>query len=567
LTPFTYLKLEEEQIMRIKSIPWVLVSLLVVFSMLLTACGGPAAEGEMKTLTITYFEEPDSLNFMYTDMWFATITMDLFIAGLWAHNDESELVPVLAAEIPSVDNGGISEDGTILTVKLRQDAKWSDGTQFTAADVAFTYEMIVAPGNTPNSRYPYADYVTAVTALDDYTIKIEMNDSFVAWPVYFFHNMLPKHILEPVFEAEGTIDNAEWNRNPTVGIGPYIFKEWVAASHLVFEANPDFWLGEPKIDQVYFRIVPDTEAQMAALSAGDSDLGVYMSAADKPAVDAMANMKLVGVQSGFIESWFFNLDANTGHPALQDVRVRQAIAMGVDRQKIINELFYGLYEIPPTFWYGMPYENPAITPYAYDPAAAMALLDEAGWVDSNNDGTRDKEGVELVLRYSTTAGHELREASQVVIQQMLADIGIGIRIINYSYDTIWNSYGDGGEIALGQYDIAEWSDGPFFPDPDTYYFLCSEIPTDEYPDGGNWYGICDEELDALFQAQAIEVDMDARIEMFYRIGQIMHDMVYWFGLRSDPDLWAVNTLLTNVRLSGTDPYWNLYEWDFVETTE
>jgi peptide/nickel transport system substrate-binding protein len=193
----------------------------------------------------------------------------------------------------------------------------------------------------------------------------------------------------------------------------------------------------------------------------------------------------------------------------------------------------------------------------------MALLDEAGWVDSNGDGTRDKDGVELVLHYATTAGNEMREATQVVAQQMLADIGVGIEIENYSYDVIWNSYGDGGPIALGEYDIAEWSTiGDDFPDPNTAGWLCAEIPSEDFPAGGNWQGVCFEELDALFQEQAVTTDLTARIEMFHRIVEIMHDEMFYMAVRNDPDMWALNNRVKNVRFAvGNYPFWNSFEWD------
>jgi peptide/nickel transport system substrate-binding protein len=182
-------------------------------------------------------------------------------------------------------------------------------------------------------------------------------------------------------------------------------------------------------------------------------------------------------------------------------------------------------------------------------------------VDSNGDGTRDKDGVELVLRHSTTAGREIREQTQVVAQQYLTDVGIGVEILNYSSDVLWNSYGQGGPIATGQFDIAEWSDVGNFPDPSESQWLCSEIPSDDSPDGGNWYGICDEELDALVRAQEVEMDPVARISLFHQIGQVINDKVYWIGVWHDNDVWTLSTRLMNARISGADPFWNVYEWD------
>ena len=532
----------------------------------------PPAE-EAKSVTITFFEEPDTMNPWYTGQWFSAITQNFWLVPLWMFNDNLEMVPELAAEIPSVENGGLSEDGLTLTIKLRDDIVWSDGTPITADDFVFTYEMIMADGNAVQTRYPWDTFVDSVSALDDQTIQIVMNEPYAAWNSGLNVPMLPKHVLEPVFEAEGTIDTADWNRNPTVGVGPFVFKEWQAASHLVFEASDSYWRGRPTLDQIFIRVTPDDEAQMAAIKAGDTDFGVYMTAANKPDIDALEDVQLIATGGGgWVESWFFNLISEElaaekglepGHVALQDKSVRQAIVMGVDRQQIIDELFYGLYIIPSSLWYGTPFENPDVEPWPYDPEAAMALLDEAGWVDSNGDGTRDKDGVELVLRYSTTAGNELREATQVVVQQMLADIGVGIEIENQSYDVIWNGYGDGGPIALGQYDIAEWSTiASDYPDPNDPGWLCEEIPSEDNPAGGNWQGVCIEELNELFHQQAVEPDLEKRIQMFHRIQEIMHDEMFYMGVRSDPDFWALNDRVKNVRFgSGNFPFWNCYEWD------
>jgi peptide/nickel transport system substrate-binding protein len=237
--------------------------------------------------------------------------------------------------------------------------------------------------------------------------------------------------------------------------------------------------------------------------------------------------------------------------------------MAIDRQQIIDELFYGMYRIPAVVWYDSPFEDQSIEPWPYDPTAAADLLDQAGWVDSNNDGTRDKDGVELVIQYSTTAGNELREATGVLAQQMLAEVGIGVDILNYSYDVVWNSYGDGGPVASGEYDIAEWSTLPDdFPDPNTPAWTCDEIPSDEYPAGGNWWGVCYEELDELFSKQVVTLDEKERIQVFAEIERIMHEEMFWMGVRTDPDFWALNTRLQNVRLSGSGvPFWNVYEWD------
>ncbi len=523
-----------------------------------------------KSVTLTFFEEPDSLNTMYSGMWFSGLAEDLFNPGLWYWNDKLEPVLEMAAEFPTSENGLISEDGLTITIPLNQEAKWSDGEPVTAKDFIFTYEMILDPGNTATqSTWPYDPYLESVTAPDDYTLALKFTESFAPWPTTVFTFVLPEHVLGPVYEKEGTLDNAEWNRTAPVVNGPFILKSWEAGGHLIFEANENYWRGRPKLDQINLLVVPDDESQMAAIKTGDTDIGVFLSYADIPTIEALGNVDLIGVLSGYNESWFFNLNteanaAKAGHPALQDVRVRQAIAYAVDFSSICERLLYGKTYPPATKWEETPFASPDIKPYEYDPEKAKALLDEAGWVDTNGDGTRDKDGVELVLIHATTAGRETREQTQVVAQQYLAEVGIGLKIQNVSSDTMWNSYGQGGPIATGQFDVAEWSDVGDFPDPNESQWLCSEIPSDETPDGTNWFGICDEELNTLLETQAIEMDLARRIQLFYEIGQLLHDKVYWLGVWHDNDLWTVNKRLQNVKLSGADPFWNSYEWDVTQ---
>ena len=526
-----------------------------------------AAPTEPKSVTMTFFEEPDTLNTQYSGMWFAGLAIDLFNPGLWYWDNNLEPSLEMAAEFPTKENGLISEDGLTIEIPLNSEATWSDGEPVTANDFVFTYEMILDPGNiATQSTWPYDTYLESVTAEDDYTLVLQFTEPFAPWATTIFNYVLPEHVLRPVFEAEGSIDEAEWNRNADVVNGPFKLKTWEAGSHLVFEANDMYWRGRPKVDQVNIMVVPDDEAQMAAIKTGDTDIGIFLSYADIPVINELDDVDVATVLSGYNESWFFNLNtdetaADNGHPALQDVLVRQAIAYAVDFDAITEQLMFGGTYPPPTKWEETPYAYPDADTYAFNPDKARALLDEAGWVDSNGDGTRDKDGEELVLIYSTTAGREVREQTQVVAQQFLADVGIGIEIQNNSYDTMWNSYGQGGPIATGQYDIAEWSDVGDFPDPNESQWLCSEIPSDESPDGGNWYGICDEELDALFQAQAVEMDPNKRIELFHEIGRVINEKVYWLGVWHDNDVWTINRRLRSVKISGGDPFWNVWEWD------
>jgi len=560
---------------------YLILSLALTLTLVLAACGGAeapvattqpgvsdagtgdaepaAAPADRKVAVFIFTQEFDTLNPYYTNMWFSEITHQLWNRWAWEFDDNNLPFPVLLSEMPTLENGGVSEDGMVLTMSLRPDLVWSDGTPITAGDFVFTYEMIVDPANTVATTYPYDTEVESVVALDDHTVQVNFVAPFIPWVANLWHGLLPEHILRPVYEAEGSIDGADWNLNPTVGSGPFVFSEWESGSYARFVRNENYW-GEPAmLDEIFVRFVPDDAAQINALVAGDGDLGTFFSYADLAELES-AGVVIYKVISGFDEGLFFFL-GEPGHPALKDVRVRQAIAYAFDRFSLTEDLLLGLTTPAVTFWdMTPPFADPSLDAYPFDPAQANALLDDAGWIDSNGDGTRDKDGVELVLTYGTT-DRDIRIDTQAVAQQQLAEVGIGLELLTYDYDLYFSGYGDGGPVATGEVDIAQYSDAPQFPDADIYYWLCDEIPTDEYPDGGNWQWLCDPELDALFKAQINEADPDVRLQTLYQIEKIMYDQMYWLGLWRDPDLFGVNERVANVKLSGRTPFFNIAEWD------
>jgi len=516
---------------------------------------------EPKVATFIWTQEFDTLSPIYTNMWFTSVTFELWNCYAWDYDDQNMVRPVLVKEIPSADNGGISADGKTITLKLRDDLVWSDGTPLTSEDFAFTHQMTIDPKNAVASTYPN-DQLESLETPDAQTVVMKFAEPFAPWQGTFWHGILPAHILKPVYEAEGTLDNAEWNRNPTVGCGPYVFAEWESGSFARFVASDNYWLGRPKIDEIFFRFVPDDAAQVAALKAGDGDLGTFVSYSDIPTLEE-AGVKMVSAFSGYNEGLYFLLDPEKGHPALQDANVRKAIALAFDRESLCKDLLLGLTVPAATDWDVTPWVDPSITPYPYDPEQAKALLDAAGWVDSNGDGTRDKDGVEFVIDYGTTT-REIRKDTQAVFQQAMQAVGIGVNLLNYESDLYFAGYADGGPAAHGDLDIFEYSTTVNYPDPDTSEWRCDQIPSDEAPDGTNWQAVCDPELDQLFQDQAVQVDFAQRQQTFYKITRLIFDQVYFLGYWQDPDIWAVGPRLQNVKVSGATSLYNIMEWDLAE---
>ena len=554
-----------------------LLVLALLMGLLLVACGGgeevqpvetipdevaapPVTEAEpavTKVATFIWTQEWDSLSPMYTGMWFSSITQAIWNTAAWHFDVDNNPVPVLVTEIPDLENGGISADGRTITLNLRDDIVWSDGQPITSADFLFTHEMTVNPSNIVNSTYPYS-LIETISAPDERTVVMTFEEPFVPWLATLWTYLLPQHVLQPVFEADGTLDGAAWNLAPTVGGGPYVFAEWESGSFARFVRNDNYFGPRPNIDEIFFRFVPDDASQTAALRTGDGDLGTFIPLSDVPILEA-EGVNVVAVVSGYDEGWYIYF-GEEAHPALADVRVRQAIALCFDRFSINENLLLGITEPAVTFWDNTPFANPELEAWPYDPAEGNALLEAAGWVDSNGDGVRDKDGVELILKHGTTT-RAIRQDTQAVAQQQLAECGIRLETIGYSSDVFFQSYGGGGPTPTGQLDIAQWSANEAFPDPDSSRWLCAEIPNDESPDGINDQKICDEELDALFRLQATQIDFDERQQTLHEIGRIMYENIYWLGVWQDLDTWAVSERLTNVTISGATPFYSIAQWD------
>ncbi len=565
-----------------------LVPMLVVLVLLLSACGSPtpaapvepaatqapaaateapaapaateappAAPAEGKTATFIFTQEFDNLNPAYTNMWFSAITQQLWNCWAWDFDDKNAPIPVLVKEMPSAANSGLSADGKVITLKLRDDLVWSDGTPLTSDDFVFTYAMYMDPKNTVASQNPY-DKMEKVEAPDARTVVITFKEPNAGWVGSLYKGLLPKHILQPEFDARGSINEAEWNRNPSVGCGPYVLEIWESGSYASFVTNAKYWGAKPRIDKIFIRFVPDDASQIAALKAGEADLGTFIALSDIPTLEAVG-IQVVNAYSGYNEGIYFNM-GDKANPAMKDVNVRQAIAYAIDREAIVKDLLLGKTKVAATDWDNTPYVDASISPYPYDPEKAKTLLDAAGW-KAGADGIREKAGVKLSLKFGTTT-REIRKDTQAVIQQSLSAVGIQVELLNADSDTFFAGYDKSGPAATGQYDMFEYSSVPSgWPDPDAVEWLCKEIPSDESPSGTNWSFSCDKDLDALFQLEASQIDAAARQVTFQKITKMIYDKMYWLGIWQDPDQWAISGKLTGVKISGVTPFYNIAEWD------
>jgi peptide/nickel transport system substrate-binding protein len=546
----------------------VLFTLIIVVALLLSSCSSilPGAKAS-KVAKFIWTQEFDTLSPIYTNMWFVSVIYPVYLCTPWLFDDQNTAYPYLITEMPSTENGGITNDGRTITFKLRDDIKWSDGEPITSADFKFTYDMLMADSNAVNTRIPY-DSIESFETPDEQTVVMTFPEAFAPWVATLFSGstagqpLIPEHILRPVFDKDGTLDTAEWNKAPTVGCGPFVFKEWQSGSFARFVRNDKFWGEKPKLDELFFQFVPDDASMIAAMVAGDGDVGTFPAYSDVPQLQE-AGVTILNSFSGYNEGIYINMHAEKGNPALKDVKVRQAIAYAFNREKLVTDLLLGLTAVAATDWDKSPWVDPTITPYPYDPEKAKSLLAEAGWTDTNGDGTVDKDGVELILKWGTTS-REVRQNTQAVGQQDLAAVGIGTELLSYDSDLFFASYQDDGPSANFSLDLIEYSDSPDFPDPNTNIWRCDDIPSDSNPAGTSPTGLCDEKLDGLFKKQLSQVDLAERQQTFQEITRYIYDNAFWIGLWQDPDLFMFSDRMINVKMSGATPFFNIAEWDMTE---
>jgi peptide/nickel transport system substrate-binding protein len=556
----------------VKRSMFLLISLVVVTSMILAACGPtptptavvpgttsvpPTAAPDLgyipfpdggKSVTGAWSQEPDNIVPYYTQMSYAIWITQLTLAGLGEWDEKGAFVNELAAEVPSAANGGVSADGLTITWKLRPGMKWSDGQPLTSADVKFTWESIMDPGNAVMSRVGY-DKIASIDTPDDTTAVLNFSELFPPWQTLFTQGpnnsgaILPKHILQGQTGLEG---NA-FIHQPSISSGPWVITEWVPGDHMTLLPNPNFFSGRPKLDRVMIKFVPTPETALAALQTGDIDWYPDFSESDIATVGALEPVIHLKVVPGAdFEHYFFNLgtaagvtlpdgtvvgksDLN-GFCPFRDVNVRKAITLGINRQAFVDSLLEGQTIVPATQWPNSSWTNSSLQPDAYDPEGAKTLLDAAGY-PVGADGIRVGmcDGVETKLSFNfETTDKQIRVDIALAVQSDLAKIGIEFKPIHTPGGTFFATYADGGNMAMGKFDMAGYTTG-FYPDPMSGVidsFGCNTIPSAGSPNGTNMYHLCDPALDTLMTAVNASADPAVRKTALDAVQKYIFDHYY-----------------------------------------
>lgn len=471
------------------------------------AQGGQDAKGQ---LTVGFSQEPTVFNPHMPHIEVDEGIHFSIFDPLFYVDEKGAFVAALAAEVPTVENGGISADGLSWKVKLRDDVKWHDGTPFTAEDVKSTLELLVNP-NFRSWRKTGHEFVRDLTVVSPTEITWRMEKPFAPYPSILASTFItPKHILG----AAADPNTAPFNNAP-VGTGPFKWKQRVAGDYILLEANKDYFGDGPHIGTLIYKYVPDLNVMYTQFKAGDIDVaGLQWITPDHYEEAKTLEGKVVSVVPG---STIESLTLNMERPQFKDPKVREALYHAIDKQSIIDALYYGL--PTPTESY-VPqqsyYYNPDLPKHEYSPEKAKALLDEAGWVPGA-DGVRAKDGVKLAFTCSTTAGNHIREQVQQYMQQSFKDLGIEMTISNLPPAVMWGDY-----WMLSQFDsVIVGLDFLTGPDPDTSDFFRSTSSPAKGGSGQNNWQFANKEVDDLLTQGGSLFVPEERRAAYFKIQEIM----------------------------------------------
>ncbi|MHB2266063.1 peptide ABC transporter substrate-binding protein [Aliihoeflea sp. PC F10.4] len=424
---------------------------------------------------------------------------------------EGNFFPMLAVEVPTQANGGISEDGKTWTIKLRDDVKWHDGTPFTAEDVKFTLELLVDPDFRSWRRNGH-ELITEINVLSDTEISWTMERSFAPYAsILATTYIVPKHAFEGVDP-----NNAPFNNSP-IGTGPFKWQNRVSGDHIELVANADYFGDGPYLERLVLKYIPDLTVLYTQFRSGDIDaVGVQWITPDHYAEASALSGRVVEIAgSATFESLTFNLQ----RPQFQDRAVREALYYAIDKQSIIDALYYGVPSATETY---MPreyfYFNPDLPQHEFNIARANEMLDEAGW-ERGGDGIRAKDGVRLSFTNSTTAGNHLREQAQQFLQQTFAEVGAEMTISNLPPAVMWGDY-----WMLSQFDTVIVGLNCFAgPDPDTSDYFRSTSSPATGGNGQNTWVYNNPEVDELLVEGASLMSPEERLPIYRRIQEIMRE--------------------------------------------
>jgi peptide/nickel transport system substrate-binding protein len=492
-------------------------------------------------------QEPNTLNPLLSDLLSTAEVGSLIFSGLVMTNDKGEWTPDLAAEVPTLQNGGVSPDGLTVTYRLRSGVSWHDGVPFSSADVKFTWQLIMNSKVNIVSRDGY-DRIKAIDTPDANTVIVRFKEHYAPY-LTLFSVILPKHALENA----GDINKASFNRAP-IGTGPFKFQEWRVAEAIVLQANPNYFRGKPNLDSIVYKVIPDASIMLNQLKAGEVDVVSNIGAAQLDQVKAIGGVRTIVTPNMIWEHLDFNIDDEL----FQDVQVRQAIALAIDRQAIINATLRGVAspavgDQSPISWA----YNPVLKAPVRDVNGARQLLVKAGW-QPGPDGIYTKNGRKLSFSLATTNGNKVRENVAHAIAAQLKEAGIEVQVRPIEATAFFADVLKTRRFETAMY---AWVAGL---DPDNSSLWNSKNipgPNNGYQ-GQNYPGWRNPEVDALTQKAGQAIDLETRRQAYFRIQELITQEYPIIPLYFRSNIDAVRDTVVNYKPNPTPSgnMWNAWEW-------
>jgi peptide/nickel transport system substrate-binding protein len=405
--------------------------------------------------------DPKSLN-PVLDAASPTLDLSMFIFS-WAirYDANGRPVPDALREIPAIANGDVSKDGLRLTYKLRPNIKWQDGVPLTCDDLKFTWQVVMNPHNNVVTTDGYKS-IGSIDCSNPLVAVIHMKKLYAPylqqlWSVNGNAPILPAHILAKYNDDKGSFNTAPYNSLP-IGSGPFKVVAWNRGQDVRMVANPDFYLGKPKLNEVIYRILPDENTEETQLQTHEIDMLAVGSGMKWPQYASLAADPANGLVAIRVDSFLFtHVDFNLRHPIVSDRNVRIALAYATNRADIISKLLHGSAraaetdQSPVLSW---AFTND-VTHYPYDPQKARAILDADGW-KVGPDGVRVKNGQRLEFTLSTQTESNYGKALQTYLQREWRDVGVQADIKNYPTSQFFDNSSN-GILQGGHYDVAGFS--------------------------------------------------------------------------------------------------------------
>jgi peptide/nickel transport system substrate-binding protein len=531
-----------------------LVALALVLAA--TSCARPQVRGERpaprRVLIVAQQREPSSLNPALENGASSTEWGELLFQYLVKYDDRGRLVGDAAIEAPTLANGGISRDGRTIVYHLRPNLRFADGTALTAADCVWSIDAINDPRNDVQTRFGY-EVVANAEARDPRTLVLHLRRPFaplvtaVLAPQGF--PILPRHLLA----AYPDFNRVPFDTQP-IGSGPYVVTRWVHGDRVELRANRYYAGGEPAIARLQISFVGDPTTALNLLRTREID-GVFndLDYGDAPLLRTIRGVRVTATPVDAVGALIFN----TADPITRDARVRHALASAIDIPATIAHAYRGAIETHAAgrglfLW---AYDPRAYPDVAYDPAAARALLDAAGW-RGGADGIRRKGDRRLELTLAIQAATPGDAIIANAIGQYERAVGAVVTVKAFNVTQFVAPASAGGPVYGGKFQLALY---PFVngDDPDTTdQFACANVP----PRGYNKSRLCDPTIDALLARGRGTYDPVERKAIYTQLERDLFRALPIVLLYQRRELDAFTARLQHQTTSVDSAWWNVAAW-------